>query len=81
MNDNQKYLTEKEVSRITGRAVQTLRNDRHRGVGIPYVKLTRQVRYDLADIIEYMNSRKIQTVDSVASEQLTNRAKQQDATN
>ncbi len=69
MNEQQ-YLTEREVSKMTGRAVQTLRNDRHRGVGIPYVKLTRQVRYDLADIIEYMNSRKIQTVDSVAREQL-----------
>ena len=78
MNDNQKYLTEskenfrylseKEVNQITGRAVQTLRNDRHRGVGIPYVKLTRQVRYDLADVVEYMNTRKIQTEDSTGAD-------------
>ena len=67
MNEQQ-YLTEREVSKMTGRAVQTLRNDRHRGVGIPYVKLTRQVRYDLADVIEYMNTRKIQTEDSISGQ-------------
>ena len=67
MNENQKYLNEREVSRITGRAVPTLRNDRCRGVGIRYVKLARSVRYDLKDVIEFMNSRKIQTADSTGA--------------
>lgn len=58
------YLTEREVSRITGRAVSTLRNDRCRGVGIPYIKLIRQVRYEMTDVINYMDARKIQTADS-----------------
>ena len=57
--DNPKYLNEKEVAMITGRALQTLRNDRFRGRGIPYVKLERSVRYSLADIIEFMEARKI----------------------
>lgn len=56
-----KYITEKEVSEITGRALPTLRNDRHCGRGIPYVKLGKSVRYCLEDVLQYMESRKIQT--------------------
>jgi hypothetical protein len=37
-----RYITEVEVSKITSRALQTLRNDRHCGRGFPYVKLTKQ---------------------------------------
>ncbi len=58
---NVQYVTEKDVTRITKRAVQTLRNDRHEGRGIPYVKLGRSVRYSLSDVIDFMESRKIQT--------------------
>ena len=57
--ENQKFVDEKVVSQLTGRAVQTLRNDRFVGKGIPYIKLARQVRYDLKDIYNYMESRKI----------------------
>ena len=56
-----RYVDEKEVSRITGFALPTLRNDRHRGKGIPYVKRGRSVRYRLDEVIEYMESHKIQT--------------------
>jgi hypothetical protein len=56
------YIDEKEVSRITGRAIQTLRNDRFRGQEIPYVKMGRAVRYRLSDVIEFMEDRKIKTV-------------------
>jgi len=56
-----RYVDEKEVSRITGFALPTLRNDRHRGRGIPYVKRGRSVRYRLDEVIEYMESHKIQT--------------------
>jgi predicted DNA-binding transcriptional regulator AlpA len=61
MNGTKRYIGEKEVSRITGRALPTLRNDRHRRRGIPYVKVGRSVRYSLEDVIEYMESRKIET--------------------
>jgi len=55
-------LTEKKVAELTGRAVQSLRNDRSLGIGIPYIKLSnRQVRYDLRDIISFCESRRIQT--------------------
>lgn len=63
MNNQAQYLTEGEVSSITRRALQTLRNDRHRRRGIPYVKVGRSVRYKLADVLEFMDSRRIETGD------------------
>jgi hypothetical protein len=60
-SDIPRYVDEKEVSRIIGRAVQTLRNDRFRGQGVPYVKMGRAVRYRLSDVIAFMEDRKIKT--------------------
>jgi len=56
-----RYLTEKEVAAITGRAVPTLRNDRHKGQGFAYTKFGRSIRYRLADILEAMESRRVET--------------------
>lgn len=61
-----KYLNENKVSEITGRALQTLRNDRFNGMGIPYVKFGRSVRYSLADVVQFMESRKIIPVNEAA---------------
>ena len=58
-----KYVDEQEVSKITCRALQTLRNDRHRGRGIPYIKVGRQVRYNLKEVIEFMESHRVKTED------------------
>lgn len=55
------YLTEKQVSEMTGRALSTLRNDRMYRRGLPYVKLGRSVRYDLEDVRTFMESRRIET--------------------
>jgi len=60
MEEN-RYLTERQVEGITGRSVFTLRNDRAKHSGIPYVKNGRQVRYSLKDVIQFMESRKVQT--------------------
>ena len=57
------WVNEKEASDITKRAIQTLRNDRFAGKGIPYYKVGRSVRYRLEDIINYMEARKIPTED------------------
>lgn len=60
MDKNPKYINEKEVSRITGLALPTLRNHRHLRTGIPYIKATRRaIRYSLEDVISFMESRKI----------------------
>jgi hypothetical protein len=42
-------------------ALSTLRNNRSKGQGIPYIKLGRSVRYDLQDVIEFMEAHKIHT--------------------
>ena len=55
------YIDERAVNKITNRALPTLRNDRFNKRGIPYVKLGRSVRYKLADVLEFMESRKINT--------------------
>ena len=53
------YLTEREVSGLTGRALSTLRNDRQAGNGFPYVKWGRFVRYRKQDVIDFMEARKV----------------------
>jgi len=55
------YLNEKEVAAITGRAVQTLRNDRFNRRGIPYYKIGagRSIRYKMEDVIAFMERRRI----------------------
>jgi hypothetical protein len=63
--DIPKYIDEREVANITGLALSTLRNNRFKGAGIPYVKVGRSVRYSLGDVVQYMECRKIQTGDRI----------------
>mgnify|MGYP001393534886 CR=1 FL=1 len=54
------YLNEKEVAVITGRALSTIRTDRHMRRGIPYLKITaKSVRYKTQDVLSYMESRRV----------------------
>lgn len=53
------YVDEKIVANIKRCSVQTLRNDRHLGRGLPYVKDGRSVRYYLPDVYADMESKKI----------------------
>ncbi len=55
------YLNEKEISNLTGLALSTLRNHRHQGIGLPYIKVGRAVRYSFQDVVEYFESHKIST--------------------
>ena len=52
--EEKRFINEIEVSVITGLSVQTLRNWRFQGKGIPYVKAGRSVRYKYQDVITYM---------------------------
>lgn len=61
MGQIKKYINERQVAEITGRALSTLRNERARNEGIQYIKVGRSVRYDLQDVIEFMDSHKIRT--------------------
>ena len=58
-NDNDAYLTQEELSarwKITSR---TLEQHRWRGIGCPYVKIGRLVRYRLSDVIAYELARTV----------------------
>ena len=61
MNHRVQYITEQQVSEITGIALSTLRNNRCKGRGIPYVKAGRSIRYEIQDVIDFMNAHKILT--------------------
>ena len=64
MQTEHAYINEKEVSKITGRALSTLRNDRHAGRGLPYIKWgSRFVRYNKSDVFKFMENMKIKTKD------------------
>lgn len=56
-----RYLNEREVSRITGLSLSTLRNDRWRGRNIPFYRLGRSVRYRADDVVKWVEARKIRT--------------------
>lgn len=54
---NKPFLNEFEVSAITGRAVSTLRNDRHLRRGLPYLKVSkRSIRYRTPDVLNFMEA-------------------------
>ena len=53
------YLNERQVSALTGRAVQSLRNDRCIRRGFPYLRLGSSIKYDYDDVIAYMERCKI----------------------
>jgi len=54
------FLNEKEAAALTGRALSTLRNERHLRRGIPYFKIGRRgVRYKVEDVLSFMEARRI----------------------
>ena len=57
---SQRYIKDVEVAALTGRGVQTLRNDRHLGRGFPYRKFGKSVRYYLPEILAIMESHRIE---------------------
>jgi predicted DNA-binding transcriptional regulator AlpA len=57
--ETQRWIDEKEVAKITGIAVQTLRNWRFQQTGPSYFKLGRMVRYYVDDLIRFMEEKKI----------------------
>ena len=58
LNENQ-VVNETQAAEILGRAVQTLRNDRHLRQGAPYIKNFRSIRYRVGDLWEYLQKCRI----------------------
>ena len=57
-NQNQ-WLTEVDVSLLTKISLSTLRAHRFYRKGMPYSKVGRSVRYSLADVAAFMESRRV----------------------
>ena len=54
------YLTERQTAEITKEALQTLRNNRSKRRGLPYLKIRgRAIRYKLSDVIVHMERHRI----------------------
>jgi hypothetical protein len=49
-------LSDRDVQRITGRARSTLQKDRVVGVGIPFVRLGKLIRYRQSDVEAYLEA-------------------------
>lgn len=54
-----KLITENQVSEFTKIPVQSLRNMRCVGEGIPYHKIGRRVRYSIEDVLDYLENCRI----------------------
>lgn len=54
-----RLLTEKEVALLTGISCSSLQKYRLRGIGIPYHKIGRLVRYAIEDVLAFIESHKI----------------------
>jgi hypothetical protein len=62
---NNIYLKEEEVSEITGLALSTLRNNRSKRCGIPFIKIGRSIRYNFEDVVIFMESKRIITEERI----------------
>ena len=54
-----RFVNDVEAAKILAVSPQTLRNYRHLGRGPAYSKRGRMVRYKVADLLDYMNSGRI----------------------
>ncbi len=57
------WINEQKAAEITGIALQTLRNMRCKGVGLPIYKVGRSVRYRLDDVLAFMEKRRVEPRD------------------
>ena len=80
MNDNQTkkitadeigttLLTEPQLAERHQRSVKTLRNERLKGGGVPFLKIGRHVRYRMVDVLAFEAShRRLSTSDDGGAE-------------
>lgn len=59
MEAEDRFVNDVEAAKILAVSPQTLRNYRHLGRGPAYSKRGRMVRYKVADLLDYMNSGRI----------------------
>jgi hypothetical protein len=54
-------IDERRAAEALGMSVQTLRNNRSQGVGVPYFKFRRSVRYCQEDLEQYIARHRVET--------------------
>ncbi len=54
-----KWLSEKAVAKMLSCSVSVLQKHRFKNRGLPYVKFGKSVRYNEADIFDFMESQKV----------------------
>lgn len=59
-----RFENEQQVSERLNLSVQTLRNWRCLGVGLPYYKISRAVRYRVKDVENYLASKRVEIQDN-----------------
>jgi len=59
--ENDVLMNENEAALLRGQTVHTLRAERIRGDGCPYVKLGRSVRYRRDDVAKFIASRVVKS--------------------
>ena len=63
-NEKIAMFTEKELARELNISLPKLRADRVKGVGFPFVKIGKSVRYPMSEILEHL--KKINALNKVA---------------
>jgi len=53
----------KETAKLLSCGESTLAKNRCKGIGIPYLKMGRSVRYHISDILKHLKQNKIKTTD------------------
>jgi predicted DNA-binding transcriptional regulator AlpA len=53
----EKLLSDRDLSRLTGRSRSALQKDRLAGTSIPFIRIGRLVRYRLSDVEAWLNAR------------------------
>lgn len=61
--EQKKYLTAEEVAELTGLSRETLAQWRSQKRGIPYLKIGRAIRYDVADVQSYLEGCRVSVSD------------------
>ena len=59
--ENSQLLNDKQVAKLTGRALQTVRNDRFNRQGISYIRVGRSIRYKVQDVLDFIKRNRIET--------------------
>ncbi|MCX5814246.1 MAG: helix-turn-helix domain-containing protein [Proteobacteria bacterium] len=55
------YRNEREIAKLTGISLSSLRNNRSLKRGLPYIKIGKSIRYNMSDVINYLESHRIVT--------------------